>query len=282
MKKACLFTIVLLATLSAVAQKSGKSNTKALSNGAYECIYEYHVKGEGGAVDTYSTILQIGNNVARFTDYTAFKVDSARSAVNVNPDEIEKLSLQNVKNDFSFDQTVFQNHPKGKITVCSVIGTDYYNYQEKAYSTNWKLTEQDSTVCGYKCKKATGSYGGRTWTVWYAPEIAVPFGPWKLCGLPGLVLSAADSEGLHKFEAIIFRKSSTIIPAPDVRKTVSTTRDKFIKTKNVFEENPMSNIPIESLNEINVLKTDNGNKVIMMNGVRVRTHPNGYVPLEKE
>lgn len=282
MKKACLFTIVLLATLSAVAQKSGKSNTKTLSNGAYECIYEYQVKGEGGAVDTYSTILQIGNNVARFTDYTAFKVDSARSAVNANPDEIEKLLLQNVKNDFSFDQTVFQNHPKGKITVCSVIGTDYYNYQEKAYSTNWKLTEQDSTVCGYKCKKATGSYGGRTWTVWYAPEIAVPFGPWKLCGLPGLVLSAADSEGLHKFEAITFRKSSTIIPPPDVRKTVSTTRNKFVKVKNEFEKDPGRNIPGESISEINVLKNDNGNKAVIINGVRVRTHPNGYVPLEKE
>ena len=39
------------------------------------------------------------------------------------------------------------------------------------------------------------------WTVWFAPEIPLQEGPWKLCGLPGLILEACESSGQHSFTA---------------------------------------------------------------------------------
>ena len=88
------------------------------------------------------------------------------------------------------------------MSVYSVIPPDRYTYTENSHSVQWTLTEDTDTVCGYNCHKATGAYGGRMWTAWYAQDIPVPFGPWKLCGLPGLIMRAYDSDGLFIFNCI--------------------------------------------------------------------------------
>lgn len=64
---------------------------------------------------------------------------------------------------------------------------------------NWKLCGGEKTICGYPCKKATTTFRGRTWTAWYAPQLPYNDGPWKLCGLPGLVLEASEAEGKIAF-----------------------------------------------------------------------------------
>ena len=66
----------------------------------------------------------------------------------------------------------------------------------------WKLLEGDSVVCEYPCHKAVTTFRGRTWTVWYTLDLPYSDGPWKFCGLPGLVLHAYDSEGCFRFNCI--------------------------------------------------------------------------------
>ena len=45
----------------------------------------------------------------------------------------------------------------------------------------------------FTCKKATASFRGRNYIAWYSPDIPLPYGPWKLQGLPGLILEAYDT-----------------------------------------------------------------------------------------
>lgn len=245
----------------------------------YECIYEYHVKNTKGSSDATSTILQIGRNAAMFSDYTAFQKDSA-IACKAPESDIQKFNTQEMRNDMFFDQSVSQNVPKGKMTVYSVITPNYYSYTETASPINWSFAEEEDTICGYTCQKAMGEYGGRTWTVWYSTEIPVSFGPWKLCGLPGLVLAANDSEGIHQFKAITFRKSNMPMNMKPYANIVKTSREQFIKAKNKFEENPMGNIPTESISEMTIENYEDGGHSALVNGVVLRMRPNGYVPLE--
>lgn len=42
-------------------------------------------------------------------------------------------------------------------------------------------------------------FKGRRWIVWYSPEISSSEGPWKLFGLPGLILKAEDNRGHYLF-----------------------------------------------------------------------------------
>ena len=70
----------------------------------------------------------------------------------------------------------------------------------------WKLLEGDSIVCKYPCHKAVTTFRGRTWTVWYTLDLPYSDGPWKFCGLPGLVLHAYDSDGYFRFNCIGIEK----------------------------------------------------------------------------
>jgi GLPGLI family protein len=70
----------------------------------------------------------------------------------------------------------------------------------------WKLLEGDSIVCKYSCHKAVTTFRGRTWTVWYTLDLPYSDGPWKFCGLPGLVLHAYDSDGYFRFNCIGIEK----------------------------------------------------------------------------
>ena len=86
---------------------------------------------------------------------------------------------------------LYRNLSQGKISVyTSVFGSNYL-IEEDFPVIDWTICE-DSTmqVLGYDCHKATAKFRGRTWTVWYAEDIPLSIGPWKLGGLPGLILKA--------------------------------------------------------------------------------------------
>lgn len=56
-----------------------------------------------------------------------------------------------------------------------------------------KIQNEKKMILGHVCLKAKGVWGGRTYTVWYAPSLGSNAGPWKLHGLPGLILEAFDT-----------------------------------------------------------------------------------------
>ena len=57
-------------------------------------------------------------------------------------------------------------------------------------------------IYGFEAYKATCSYHGREWVVWYSPEIPFSDGPWVFCGLPGLILEAQDKAHLFSFRLV--------------------------------------------------------------------------------
>jgi GLPGLI family protein len=63
----------------------------------------------------------------------------------------------------------------------------------------WQLTAETKMVDTLSCQKAIGKFRGRTYTAWYAKQIPIAAGPWKLHGLPGLIVEAEDSLGEVKF-----------------------------------------------------------------------------------
>lgn len=74
---------------------------------------------------------------------------------------------------------------------------------EKRVKINWSFHPETKTFGGITAHKATGYFRGRTYTAWYTKKIPLPYGPWKLQGLPGLILEAYD----EKKEMYIYFKS---------------------------------------------------------------------------
>ncbi|MCF6298071.1 MAG: GLPGLI family protein [Flavobacteriaceae bacterium] len=77
----------------------------------------------------------------------------------------------------------------------------YFSVYEKTPEMNWKYINEEKTISNFKCKKAKTLFRGRTYVVWYTEEIPISTGPWKFYGLPGLILSVEDSEGIFKWYA---------------------------------------------------------------------------------
>lgn len=78
-----------------------------------------------------------------------------------------------------------------------------FNYHENVPKINWKITNDTKKIEDIEVTRATTRFRGRNYTAWFAPEIAVPLGPWKLQGLPGLILEAYDD---NKEIMFVFRK----------------------------------------------------------------------------
>lgn len=248
----------------------------------YECMYKYTIDCE--IQETYSTVLQIGKDFTRFFDYTAYAVDSLSFAVGATEEEKARLEEMRRTSMFYFDSEIWQNLPGESMTVVMEVSPNRMAYREDLGSMIWNLEEGNKIICGYTCNKATTSYGGREWTVWYAPEIPSTAGPWKFNGLPGLILAAGDSESLHEFEAISFRKGAIPVVKAEDATLFQTTREKALKAKLTAEKDiAAGRMPgISEVREVSIYKTMDGSNIVYINGVARRPRPNGYQPLELE
>lgn len=244
---------------------------------AFACTYSIDVSSEKGT-DKYYGVLCFNDSCALFSDLSDFMVDSVRN-ISSDANLLNKYKQQQERAASYFDQTVWKNALQNTMEVYSVIVPNYYKYQEPCTLGEWNFVDSTATVCGYTCSMATINYGGRSWKAYYTNDIPAAFGPWKFGGLPGLILQIEDVSGAISFKAIQIRKYNQPFSAPTLPNVVTTERNKFVKAKNKYEENPLQNIPPESISEMNVVKGENGNR-IYVNGVQLRLRQKGYVPLE--
>ncbi|MFA6277557.1 MAG: GLPGLI family protein [Pedobacter sp.] len=77
---------------------------------------------------------------------------------------------------------------------------NYYLVEEPTTKINWKITKDTTSFSGVHCQKATTTFKGRKWTAWYATELPFQSGPWKLNGLPGLIIEAYDDTKTVSFQ----------------------------------------------------------------------------------
>lgn len=72
-------------------------------------------------------------------------------------------------------------------------------YTEFMESLAWNLVDENKTILGHNCQKATLLYGGREWEAWFTFDIPYPYGPYKFGNLPGLILEMKDSKNEWNF-----------------------------------------------------------------------------------
>lgn len=96
---------------------------------------------------------------------------------------------------------LFRNMTEGETMVYRTIAGDPCSYVEPTECPVWEIGQETKEILGYQCRRATCGFRGRVWVVWFTPEIPVSEGPWKLFGLPGLVLEAEDCRGHYSYRA---------------------------------------------------------------------------------
>ena len=134
--------------------------------------------------------------------------------------------------------TTWQNYPQGKTTSVEIIPPYRYLTTERMVETKWKLLAEHDTICGLSCQKAQGNYGGRAWTAWFAESLPTRFGPWRLNGLPGLILRAISEDGIHRFECSKVEQVKEAITYSVPEDAEKCSRAQFVKLRNRIFGNP--------------------------------------------
>lgn len=130
-----------------------------------------------------------------------------------------------------------------KMRVYDTAGMEKYFYEDSPSELEWQTGDSTKNVLGYECLEATADYHGRKWRVWFTPEIPVFSGPWKLCGLSGLILEAETEGGQYKFVATGLQKSQkNISPVYLESEYEKISRKDFLMAKRTFMENPLGSI----------------------------------------
>lgn len=185
--------------------------------------------------------------------------------------------------------TVWIGHPSGKTTVREFIFPHEYEGYEPTPDIAWTLTDDTLTVNGYLCQQATTTFRGLEWHAWYTEEIPSSAGPWRLRGLPGLIVKA-ESE-VHTFRLVGLRQEHGAITAPEQSPEVHRMKyAKLLKHKNAiygnreYAKNPTYYVPDlqGSITDMSVLN-HNGQQLVLANGghpLLMKAHV--YKPLELE
>lgn len=122
--------------------------------------------------------------------------------------------------------SVYKHFPEKETwTVTDELANTPVKYSEQMQRPQWILKHTQKKILDYTCQQAETHFLGRHWTVWYTPEIPIQEGPWKLWGLPGLILEAQDSNNYFHYQCIGIQKTP---PHP-----IQLQKKKFTRMKRI-------------------------------------------------
>ena len=110
-------------------------------------------------------------------------------------------------------------YPKDKKMLVEENIINYYIVKDTFPVMKWKVKKDTLSIGGLHCQKAITHFKGRDYEAWFCPDLPFKSGPWKLNGLPGLILQANDTknEVIFKFAGFedISKQGQTIVPPAD-------------------------------------------------------------------
>lgn len=244
--------------------QSNVPETATLAPETMEFVYDYSWCNDttGSLKENFTSdkmLLQISaDGLSKFSSFKNLTVDSL--LMKSTQEQVADLAIEGKLSNGEF-MTIYKNYPDGKLTHTEKICTDWLRYEEDMPQLNWMLTDSVTNILGYECRGAVCHFRGREWTVFYCEEIPLMDGPWKLCGLPGLIMKASDENNHYTFECIgIKSKADRPITIYKVPFNI-TTRAKYYDTKHRWDVNPYAYYEASGQGHIDVTD-ESGNPVM--------------------
>ena len=185
-KRIIFFTFMFVATYCGIqAQKSEK-----IDSSQFVAFYHYTIQTQDDegidVTDSIQLALLVGSRATYCTNIQSYNRDGRPNREMLNAFQ---MHISNVLTDTE------------KTEVVSLEPLYPYRYMthEPLAKVEWELADDTLTINELFCQRAVGKLYGKSWTVWYTEEIPSSAGPWKLRGLPGLIVKAEDKEGIHCF-----------------------------------------------------------------------------------
>ena len=274
---------ILVIMMAFVLTIAVKAQVETVDTAQFVAVYDYECRTQNDEAvpisDRMQVVVQVGRTVTKSMPYSAYPVYDDESKPDVAAGFQEALMHM---------PTVWMGLPAGQTTVREFIFPHEYEGYEPTPDIAWTLTGDTLTVSGYLCGQATATFRDVEWRVWYTEEIPSSAGPWRLRGLPGLIIKA-ESE-VHTFCLAELRQEASPITAPEQSPDVHRMKyAKLLKHKNEiygnreYAKNPMYYVTDlnGSITDINVFN-HNGQQLVLANGGHpLLTKAHVFQPLEQ-
>lgn len=150
-------------------------------------------------------VLMVGRNASAYKSYDRkLREEQARKAI---MDQISSgstnIKVTNAGGPMSPNIDYFQYPNDNKLYINERVVNNYV-IEEVMPVLAWKITADTTTLNGLQCQKATTHFKGRDYTAWFCADLPYRVGPWKLNGLPGLIVEAYDAKKdvIFKFDGL--------------------------------------------------------------------------------
>ena len=274
MKRLLYIILYVVLTASASAQE-------VIDTAQFVAIYDYECRTQNDedapVTDRMQVVVQVGRTVTKSMPRSAYK--------EMDMEEEDDIIAAH-QEAYMHMPTVWTDYSEGQTTVRDWIFPHEFEGSEPTPDIAWTLTDDTLTVSGYLCQQATATFRGVAWTGCYTEEVPSSAGPWRLRGLPGLIVKAENEA--HTFCLIELRQEYTPITAPDKNPDVQRMPyAKLLKHRNdvygnrQYAKNPTYYVPDlgGSINNMDVLNHD-GQQLVFANGHPLLTKAHAYQPLE--
>lgn len=180
-----MFSVVLFSVLL---------NSKPEKIGSKYIEYELVTTIEG------RTYKEISNLKCSHNESIFYTLPEKKNSVEIDTNDDSKLYVTEKKNN---NYKVINLREKTLISYSQIDGKNY-KITEGLQMLDWVISKNKKDlkkINNFLCNKATLSFRGRNYVAWYTKKLPFSFGPWKFCGLPGLILEIYDTNKAYHWTA---------------------------------------------------------------------------------
>lgn len=240
-----------------IAFLPSKALTQTRDSSYLECVYDYRyirdtsavmetdfhlATGEKQSVSADSLLLQIGTKASRYYTFRTFYRDSVLASGTTSVSDLinnkKMIKGESLAPTISgVDFMVYKDKVERKVITTDEFGPSAYKLTEDTPDFGWKISTGDmKEVLGFQCMKATCSFRGREYEAWFTMELPISDGPWKFCGLPGLIMEVYDIPRQYRYCIIGIRKVTREIKLPKAN-YIDVSLNDFLDMARKAEEN---------------------------------------------
>lgn len=182
-----------------------------------------------------NTILYLGKNMSYYTGYDRIEraakakagtgqektgslpATAIMNGKTVDPRTIDVSTIKSVSvsngvitidadPNMALKGSYFKDQAVSKMSYMAYEGR-LFTIEEKIPVIDWSIKTETKEIMGMQCQKAVGDFKGRTYEAWFCSQLPYNNGPWKLGGLPGLILEAYDVKKEVIFNFVSFENA---------------------------------------------------------------------------
>lgn len=162
----------------------------------------------------------VDNTSTRIENYDK-KKEQPKKEDERHADNVIEVSLgRTIPNDY-----ILYDYKNKKVEIIEDLGKKVFSVPDTFNELKWDLQKESKTVNGIECFKASTTFRGNNWDVWYAPSLPYSYGPWKLHGLPGLILEMKSTDGFYTLIAdkveYNYPENEPLVPRDKILKELS-------------------------------------------------------------